>query len=117
MVFAISMRRQRERFVDVVDGHKFGEVALVTTVTSIISTHGSDSFCPQSLPFDDDADDGVSVAVLVAVGDGAFAVTAAVSTISTISLADELSSDDGFTSFSPLSRFSRYLPPTSVPFK
>lgn len=43
MVFAISARRQREKCVVVDVGHKFGDVALVTTVTSTISM--LDSVC------------------------------------------------------------------------
>lgn len=89
MVFANSARRQRENVVAVVDGHRFGEVALVTTVTSIISTLDSDCDSLESLPV-----------VVVAV-----------------SFVGELSAEDIFLGFSSLSVFWRYLPPTSLPFK
>lgn len=48
IVFAISTRRQREKLVVVVE-HRFGDVGLVTTVTSIISTLGSDCDSLESL--------------------------------------------------------------------
>lgn len=107
MVFAISMRRQREKLVVADDGHRFGDVALVTTFTSIISTNGSGSFSPESddgvvfsgdvvadVDDDDDVeDDADGDDAFVAVGAAAFAV----------SLTNELSSEDGFVSFSLLS--------------
>lgn len=83
IVFEISTRRQR-KFADPDDGLGFGDVALVTTVTSIISTLGSESFSPESLLFDDDD------VVVVVVAFVAF----------TASLTDELSSDDVLVGFS-----------------
>lgn len=91
MVFAISALRQREKLV-VVLGHKLGDVALVTTLTSIISTFCSELVSPDSL--------------LLFVVD--------------VSFVGELSSDDVFdvfVGFSFFSLFCRYLPPTSLPFK
>lgn len=113
MVFAISTRLQR-KLVDPVDGHRLGDVALVTTVTSIISTIGSDSFSPESLLFDDD---NVFVVAAVVDGDRSVVVFVMIAVAFTVSLTDELSSDDVFVSFSLLSIFWRYLPPTSLPFK
>lgn len=119
MVLAISTRRQREKLVVADDGHRLGDVALVTTFTSIISTFGSGSFSPESddddavvvvAAVDDDDDDGAGGFVTV-VAICAFAVAF------TVSLADELSSEDTFVSFSLLSMFWRYLPPTSLPFR
>lgn len=92
------MRRQREKLVVVDDGHKFGEVALVTTVISIISTldSGSGSFSPESLLVDDEA------AVVATAGERG-GISEAV--VSSVSLADELSSDDVFVGFSFVSTF------------
>lgn len=120
MVFAISMRRQRVKLVVADDGHKFGDVALVTTVTSIISTHGSGSFSLESddeivfsgdvvavVDGDDDDDDG----------DDAFVGASILAVAFTASLTAGLSSVVVFVSFSLLSIFWRYRPPTSLPFK
>lgn len=114
MVFAISTRRQREKLVGVDDGHKLGEVALVTTVISIISTlgsgsgsssgSGSGSFSPESLLVDDDDDDAVAV-VAVTIADGEGAVFVVITVVLTASLTDELSSDEFFASFSFVSTF------------
>lgn len=80
MVFAISARRQREKCVVVDVEHKFGDVALVMTFTSTISTLDSVCVSPESLLLfvavislvgelsvdDVDVDDAVVVVVVAA---------------------------------------------------
>lgn len=94
IVFAISARRNREKVVALVE-HKLGEVPLVTTVTSTISTFGSGHCCLSSHGSLDSV---------------------------CCSFTGELPSEDeifaGSSSFSSFSVvFRRYLPATSFPFK
>lgn len=104
IVLAISTRRQREKLV-ADDGHRLGDVALVTTVISTISTPDSDSFSPESLLLllsltinDGDCDDDTVA--------GAISCFFAIATEFSVSPTDELSSVEIFgADFSLLSIF------------